>query len=291
MAILVDKSTRVICQGFTGKQASFYSQLAMANGFKLQGGVSPGKGGQQHLGLPVFDTVHAAKEQTGANASVVFVPPAQAANALLEAIDAGIGLVVCVTEKIPVLDMVRVRYALQGSATTLVGPNCIGVITPGECRMGVMPNEIFTPGNIGVVSRAATLTYEAVSQLTAAGLGQSTCIGIGGDPVHGLSFVDVLKLFRDDDSTAGIVMIGEIGGDEEERAADFLSASPYGKPVIAFVAGTSAPEGRRMGHAGAIQQLGTGTAADKIQRLKTAGVVVVESPMEIGNAMANECLA
>lgn len=291
MAILVDKSTRVICQGFTGKQASFYSQLAMASGFRLLGGVSPGKAGQQHLGLPVFDSVEAAVQKTAANASVVFVPPAQAAAALLEAIDAGIGLVVCVTEKIPVLDMVRVRYALEGSTTTLLGPNCIGVITPGECRMGVMPNEIFTPGKIGVISRAATLTYEAVSQLTSFGLGQSTCVGIGGDPVHGLSFVDLLKLFRDDADTHGVVMIGEIGGDEEERAADYLSSAPYGKPVIAFVAGTSAPEGRRMGHAGAIQQLGAGTAQDKIQRLKAAGVVIVESPMEIGRAMADECLA
>ncbi len=291
MAILVDQSTRVICQGFTGKQATFYSQLALASGFQLLGGVSPGKGGQQHLGLPVFDSVAAAKHQTGANASVVFVPPAHAASALLEAIDAGIGLVVCVTEKIPVLDMVRVRYALEGSTTTLVGPNCIGVITPGQCRMGVMPNEIFTPGKIGVVSRAATLTYEAVSQMSKCGLGQSTCVGIGGDPVHGLSFVDVLKLFREDNDTDGVVMIGEIGGDEEERAADFLSSKPFGKPVIAFIAGTSAPEGRRMGHAGAIQQVGAGTATDKIQRLKAAGVIVVSSPMEIGNTMADECLA
>ncbi len=291
MSILVDSSTRVICQGFTGKQASFYSELALASGFKLLGGVSPGKGGQQHLGLPVFDTVAAAVEKTGANASVVFVPPAQAGAALLEAIDAGIELLVCVTEKIPVLDMVRVRYALEGSTTTLLGPNCIGVITPAQCRMGVMPNEIFTPGKVGVVSRAATLTYEAVSQLGSYGLGQSTCVGIGGDPVHGLSFVDVLKLFREDEDTHGVVVIGEIGGDEEERAADYLSSSPYGKPVIAFVAGTSAPAGRRMGHAGAIQQLGAGTAADKIQRLNSAGVVVVESPMDIGKAMADECLA
>ncbi|MBX2825164.1 MAG: succinate--CoA ligase subunit alpha [Gammaproteobacteria bacterium] len=286
MSILIDKDTRVLCQGFTGRQATFYSERAIAAGTSMVGGVTPGKGGETHLGLPVFNRVAEAMEQTGANASVIFVPPAHALAAMLEAIEAGMPLIVCITERIPVLDMVRVKQALVDSSSVLIGPNCPGIVTPDQCRIGIMPVDIFKPGNIGVVSRSSTLTYEAVAQVSAQGLGQSTCIGIGADPVHGLGYVDALKRFLADEQTEGIVLIGEIGGDEEEQAAQFLAGQNASKPVVAYIAGHQAPEGRRMGHAGAVIQRGMGTAAGKSSVLAESGVVLARSPFEIGRRIA-----
>ena len=281
MSILIDEHTRVICQGFTGAQGTFHSTQALAYGTRLVGGVTPGKGGQMHLGLPIFDTVRDAVAETGADASMIYVPAAFAADAILEAAAAGIGIIVCITEGIPVLDMLRVKAVLSSTASRLIGPNCPGIITPGACKIGIMPGNIHQPGDIGIISRSGTLTYEAVFQTTRNGLGQSTCIGIGGDPIHGLGFVECLELFEADPGTRGIVLIGEIGGADEERAADYIEAH-VSKPVAAYIAGVTAPAGKRMGHAGAIISGGSGTAEAKIAALQTAGVMVVRSPAEIG---------
>ncbi len=288
MAVLVDKGTRIICQGFTGRHGSFHSEQAIAYGTAVVGGVTPGKGGSTHLGLPVFDTVAAARAATGANASAVYVPPPFAADAVLEAIDAGVELIVCITEGIPVLDMLRVKRVLENSTTRLIGPNCPGVITPEECKIGIMPGHIHRRGSVGVVSRSGTLTYEAVGQTTAIGLGQSTCVGLGGDPIKGTEFIDVLDMFLDDDETESIIMIGEIGGSAEEEAAAYLAMERdkgRTKPVAGFIAGRTAPPGRRMGHAGAIVSGGKGTAEGKIDAMSAAGIIIAESPASLGNAV------
>ena len=285
MSIMVNKNTKVICQGFTGTQGTFHSQQAIEYGTKMVGGVTPGKGGLSHLGLPVFDTVREAVERTGATASVIYVPPAFAADSILEAVEAELDLVVCITEGIPVLDMVAVKRYMQGRKTRLVGPNCPGVITPGECKIGIMPGHIHMPGKIGVLSRSGTLTYEAVGQLTHIGLGQSTCVGIGGDPVNGTNFIDVLEMYNRDPNTLAVIMIGEIGGTAEEDAAEYIKRE-FKKPVTCFIAGATAPAGKRMGHAGAIISGGKGTAEAKFEALQSAGCSIARSPADLASTLA-----